>query len=126
MKTSFLSLMAVAAVAVVIIPQPTEGIWRELVPVLREQIKSLWQTNDLQFLGSSCTYRQKPRIRRFQLYFNGEFKCNNFPGITGKNRTRSRSSVMNNTIEDFLNKLKNSGRISEQEAQIWLDGFADK
>ncbi|XP_047741309.1 uncharacterized protein LOC108676095 [Hyalella azteca] len=117
-------VLVMAVVALTSVQMTQAQSWSDLLPAITQQINSLWQNNNLQFMGSECSYVQKPIVKRWQLYFNGRFTCNNFAGITGRSETRSRSGVMSDAIRDFLNKAHAQGLVTEEAVRIWLQGFS--
>lgn len=128
MRVSGVAMVAVVLVmAMVPGPAPCHAQWTDIIlPEITKQVTSLWQNNEVQFMGSTCYYTQKPRFRRWKLIYDGDFSCPTWTNIKGSVETQSRSSVRIRTIEDFLNKAKDNGLVTEEEARIWLEGYEKK
>ncbi|XP_064102615.1 anti-lipopolysaccharide factor-like [Macrobrachium nipponense] len=92
-----------------------------LVQALTSQLVGLWETGDLEFLDHVCSFQVKPKIKRWELYFRGTMWCPGWTPIRGTSETRSRSSVVNRAVADFVQKALTSGLVTEEEARNWLN-----
>nr|ALF02817.1 anti-lipopolysaccharide factor 2 [Macrobrachium nipponense] len=91
-----------------------------LVEALTSKIVGLWRSGDIVFLDHVCSFQVKPKLRKFQLYFEGKFWCPGWTSIKGEALTRSNSSVVNKAVADFLQKALANGLTTEDEARAWL------
>ncbi|XP_064090812.1 LOW QUALITY PROTEIN: anti-lipopolysaccharide factor-like [Macrobrachium nipponense] len=97
-----------------------------LLPILvlnvATKLSRLWRSGDIVFLDHVCSFQVKPKIQKFQLYFEGKFWCPGWTPIKGEGiaLTRSNSSVVNKAVADFLQKALASGLTTEDEARAWL------
>ncbi|XP_018021491.1 anti-lipopolysaccharide factor [Hyalella azteca] len=96
--------------------------WSAVTNLLLNKILALWKEDSVQFMGSECHYRQKPKIYRWQLYYVGNFSCNKFFGIEGSGKGRSPVTAKRDSIIDFLNKAQTAGLLSKEEVDKWLQG----
>ncbi|XP_064097380.1 anti-lipopolysaccharide factor-like [Macrobrachium nipponense] len=93
----------------------------ELVQSLTSQLVGLWETGDLEFLDHVCSFQVRPKFKRWQLYFSGTMWCPGWTPIRGTSETRSRTSVVNEAVADFVQKALSSGLVTEEEARNWLN-----
>ncbi|KAF2356688.1 Anti-lipopolysaccharide factor/Scygonadin [Trinorchestia longiramus] len=114
------SLLVVVVVAMLCADQAYAQGWQALLPGLISQLTSLWSRGKLQFLDSECSYRQRPTIYRWQLYYKANFVCPGIGNIRGYCKTRSRSKAINCAIEDFLKQAISAGIVTEEKAATWL------
>ncbi|KAF2362569.1 Anti-lipopolysaccharide factor/Scygonadin [Trinorchestia longiramus] len=117
--------IVVVTVVMVLLMQPhysTSQSLDAILPLLASQLVSLFQSNELQFMGFQCFYTQYPRFKSWQLYYKGSFICPSWTAIRGRAETRSRSGVMRATIENFLERISDANLVTEEEARAWLEG----
>ncbi|KAF2356687.1 Anti-lipopolysaccharide factor/Scygonadin [Trinorchestia longiramus] len=116
-KTSVVAVLLVAALCA---QQPQAQNLADLIPLLVSKISTLWDSGEHEFLGSTCDFTTRPTIYSWELYYLGRFWCPEIGNVVGKSKTRSRSSVLNKAIEDFLRKAIDKGLVTEEQAATWL------
>ncbi|KAK3851063.1 hypothetical protein Pcinc_042260 [Petrolisthes cinctipes] len=123
MRVCVLSVVVMVLVCAVCLPHHTAEAqgWEALLPILVDKIGGLFRNDRIELLGYDCKLTVNPKIKRFQLYYKGRFWCPGWTNIRGEAETRSNSGVAGRTITDFVTKAHNSGLISEQDAQQWID-----
>ncbi|KAK7078899.1 hypothetical protein SK128_002989 [Halocaridina rubra] len=118
----YFSIFMVGVMLAPSVPTCEAQAWKDLAKAVADKLTSLWDTDDLEFLGHECNYSVRPKIRRFQLYFQGRMWCPGWTPIRGEALTRSRSGVVGKTTANFAQKAFESGLITEEEARAWLEG----
>nr|AYP74899.1 anti-lipopolysaccharide factor [Neocaridina davidi] len=122
MRATFIvSVILMGLIVAPLVPTCEAQGWEALAIAVGEKLVGLWNLGNLEFMGRSCEYSVKPTIRRFELYFKGRMWCPGWTPIRGEAMTRSRSGVVGLTTRDFARKAFESGLITEEQAQTWLN-----
>ncbi|MPC80343.1 anti-lipopolysaccharide factor-like [Portunus trituberculatus] len=116
-----LSVVVVAVVATVMIPQCHAQEWESLLASIGEKIIGLWRNEKTEFMGRNCQLTVKPKILNFELYHEGRMWCPGWTPIVGEALTRSFSGVAGKTVQDFVKQAHDKGLITEEDAKVWLE-----
>ncbi|ROT65196.1 anti-lipopolysaccharide factor [Penaeus vannamei] len=119
MRVLVSSVVALALIALV--PRSQGQGVQDLIPSLVQRIVGLWHSDEVEFMGHSCRYSQRPSFYRWELYFNGRMWCPGWAPFTGRSRTRSPSGAVEHATRDFVQKALQSNLITEDDARIWLE-----
>uniref|UniRef100_W6MEN5 Anti-LPS-factor-like-1 protein n=1 Tax=Pagurus bernhardus TaxID=174397 RepID=W6MEN5_PAGBR len=114
------SLLVVALVLAPLTPPVQAQGWQSLVPALAGKIIGLWRGGNLNILGHQCSYRVRPKIIRWRLWYKGTLACPGWTSITGSDKARNPNHVVTYTVTDFVKKAFEAGLIKESDAQRWL------
>ncbi|XP_076058515.1 uncharacterized protein LOC143035529 [Oratosquilla oratoria] len=94
---------------------------RELRHHGRSLLLMLWRNGQLEFLGHQCEYSVRPKFISWELYFYGHMSCPSLGGLSVTHRTRSRSKVVERTMEAFVKDAVRKKLITESQAQRWIN-----
>ncbi|XP_069194913.1 anti-lipopolysaccharide factor-like [Procambarus clarkii] len=106
---------------VTVLPQCNNAqAWETLAVAIAEKLVELWQHGEVRLLNHQCNYSVTPKVRSWELYYQGSMWCPGWTPIRGEALTRSRSGVVGKTTQDFVRKAFTAGLITEQEGKDWL------
>nr|BAH22585.1 anti-lipopolysaccharide factor 2 [Penaeus japonicus] len=117
----FLVGFLVALSLIALVPQCTGQGVQDLIPALVQRIVGLWHSDEVEFMGHSCRYSQRPTFYRWELYFRGSMWCPGWAPFTGRSMTRSPSGAVEHATRDFVEKALQRNLITEDDARIWLE-----
>ncbi|KAL7635958.1 UNVERIFIED_CONTAM: hypothetical protein RMT77_013775 [Armadillidium vulgare] len=119
MTRNLILLVLVLGTFTTLIPR-SEG--NELVTAIASQLISLWKSESVDFLGNSCQYRIRPKIRKFKLKYEGKFWCPGWAPFSGRASASSRSGTVEKAIEDFAQKAVDSNLVTKSDVESWISG----
>nr|prf anti lipopolysaccharide factor [Limulus polyphemus] len=100
-----------------------DGIWTQLIFTLVNNLATLWQSGDFQFLDHECHYRIKPTFRRLKWKYKGKFWCPSWTSITGRATKSSRSGAVEHSVRNFVGQAKSSGLITQRQAEQFISQY---
>ncbi|XP_076048691.1 anti-lipopolysaccharide factor-like [Oratosquilla oratoria] len=86
-------------------------------PFLTSQVQSLFRSGDFEFLGHFCFYEVNPSFYRWELYYKGIVTCPGLSNIRGRSKTRSRSGVINDAMDNYIEQALARNILTQEDVR---------